>query len=354
MQSRKHFFSKGTNDSQSDEKCDLSKDQIPNDKMIRKKGEQYSAFENYFCRNQNISNEENSGHKRAGEPHNLFLRGEQQVYKECDFYDTTELHLLRMKEKNNVKTSFIETRSVDRIGEDWKNNILHSNDELYDDRRNMATRIKEKQNAHYGIPENYDFYKMISTNKTSNEKYGGRLEQNNFSINNRNFEQHETYIKNREDEHLFGNNLFYRENVGSIENNLDRVETYNGMCSDPSQTQQTNGSFQQKFWYQNMNNINNWQNISTDVFQTRGHVYRTIKLRDKKIVADENKGDNICGFCKTTITTLWRKAGHYVLCNACGLYYKAHGVKRPAFLLSNFIKRRKRKTRKVLGQWIDK
>ncbi|KAI5180785.1 hypothetical protein NEOKW01_1069 [Nematocida sp. AWRm80] len=32
-----------------------------------------------------------------------------------------------------------------------------------------------------------------------------------------------------------------------------------------------------------------------------------------------------CGFCKTQYTSLWRRIGDLVVCNACGLYYKLHG-----------------------------
>ncbi|ORY05638.1 GATA-domain-containing protein, partial [Basidiobolus meristosporus CBS 931.73] len=50
-----------------------------------------------------------------------------------------------------------------------------------------------------------------------------------------------------------------------------------------------------------------------------------------------------CANCSTNTTPLWRRdeAGS-TICNACGLYFKLHGVHRPVSMKRSVIKRRKR------------
>jgi hypothetical protein len=39
-------------------------------------------------------------------------------------------------------------------------------------------------------------------------------------------------------------------------------------------------------------------------------------------------GRTTCAHCQTTTTPLWRKINHVTTCNACGIYFKTHGIQR--------------------------
>lgn len=52
----------------------------------------------------------------------------------------------------------------------------------------------------------------------------------------------------------------------------------------------------------------------------------------------------VCSNCKTSNTSLWRRnTDGDPVCNACGLYFKLHGVPRPASMRKEHIQQRKRK-----------
>ena len=57
-----------------------------------------------------------------------------------------------------------------------------------------------------------------------------------------------------------------------------------------------------------------------------------------------------CTNCGTTTTTLWRRNNDgEPVCNACGLYYKLHGVNRPLAMRKDGIQTRKRKPKNPAG-----
>lgn len=59
----------------------------------------------------------------------------------------------------------------------------------------------------------------------------------------------------------------------------------------------------------------------------------------------------VCLHCNTKETSLWRRLDGKTVCNACGLYFKMHGVPRPISLKKSVIKKRKRLSkRKSTGQ----
>lgn len=49
-----------------------------------------------------------------------------------------------------------------------------------------------------------------------------------------------------------------------------------------------------------------------------------------------------CSHCKTKNTSLWRRQDGLVMCNACALYKRLHGIPRPLYLNSGEIKKRNR------------
>ncbi|KAI0693997.1 hypothetical protein C8T65DRAFT_833556 [Cerioporus squamosus] len=58
---------------------------------------------------------------------------------------------------------------------------------------------------------------------------------------------------------------------------------------------------------------------------------------------DGDSAPTVCTNCQTTITPLWRRDPEgQPLCNACGLFYKLHGVVRPLSLKTDVIKKRNR------------
>lgn len=59
-----------------------------------------------------------------------------------------------------------------------------------------------------------------------------------------------------------------------------------------------------------------------------------------------SKKNAYCDHCSTKVTSLWRKLNGSTVCNACGLYYKMHNVRRPIKYKNNSIKKRKRGTKK--------
>ncbi|XP_025829813.1 GATA-binding factor 6-B-like isoform X2 [Agrilus planipennis] len=65
----------------------------------------------------------------------------------------------------------------------------------------------------------------------------------------------------------------------------------------------------------------------------------------KKLPTNGNRRSGVsCANCRTSTTTLWRRNNQgEPVCNACGLYFKLHGVDRPLSMRKEGIQTRKRK-----------
>lgn len=57
-----------------------------------------------------------------------------------------------------------------------------------------------------------------------------------------------------------------------------------------------------------------------------------------------------CSHCTTDATSLWRRIDDKLMCNACALYYKLHGVQRPLHLNTGIVKRRNRVGNNVVSK----
>ncbi|KDR17122.1 GATA-binding factor A [Zootermopsis nevadensis] len=70
-----------------------------------------------------------------------------------------------------------------------------------------------------------------------------------------------------------------------------------------------------------------------------------VRSHTKKVNSTGNRRSGVtCANCNTNTTTLWRRNNNgEPVCNACGLYFKLHGVNRPLSMKKEGIQTRKRK-----------
>jgi len=72
----------------------------------------------------------------------------------------------------------------------------------------------------------------------------------------------------------------------------------------------------------------------------------SVEATNESTRTDDSSKDTaatLCSNCHTTNTPLWRRdAEGQPLCNACGLFFKLHGVNRPLSLKTDVIKKRNR------------
>ncbi|KAK3600554.1 hypothetical protein CHS0354_003491 [Potamilus streckersoni] len=71
-------------------------------------------------------------------------------------------------------------------------------------------------------------------------------------------------------------------------------------------------------------------------------------IKPQKRLSGSRRVGLACANCHTTTTTLWRRNSEgEPVCNACGLYYKLHGVNRPLAMKKDGIQTRKRKPKNL-------
>ncbi|KAK1350742.1 GATA zinc finger domain-containing protein [Hamiltosporidium tvaerminnensis] len=93
--------------------------------------------------------------------------------------------------------------------------------------------------------------------------------------------------------------------------------------------------------YSAMNNIANTSRQGSD-YSVQHRSFPQKMYYTPTDVSYQHGNIPICANCQTKETSLWRRLNGEVVCNACGLYFKMHGVRRPITLKTNFIKKRRR------------
>ncbi|RWS29328.1 GATA-binding factor 5-A-like protein [Leptotrombidium deliense] len=74
-------------------------------------------------------------------------------------------------------------------------------------------------------------------------------------------------------------------------------------------------------------------------------------IKPHKKIPNNRRAGLSCSNCHTTTTTLWRRNNQgEPVCNACGLYFKLHGVNRPLAMKKEGIQTRKRKPKNTASQ----
>ena len=90
--------------------------------------------------------------------------------------------------------------------------------------------------------------------------------------------------------------------------------------------------------------------IFSHKFSKISKIHFNLQIEDQKQQIDQQSGnmtkkvDMSCTNCGTMTTTIWRRnmKGEMV-CNACGLYYKLHGINRPVTMRRDTIHTRRRR-----------
>lgn len=94
-----------------------------------------------------------------------------------------------------------------------------------------------------------------------------------------------------------------------------------------------------------------WSNLYRSMSNTVNHNENLYENYEQEPVYANDKGhynsgynnnEPVCAHCSATETSLWRRLDGKTVCNACGLYFKMHGVKRPITLKKYSIKKRRR------------
>jgi len=212
-----------------------------------------------------------------------------------------------------------------------------------------------------GINENNDG--KIRRFNEDNEKYNSSqgdsfLQPNGKDEHNRRYDKDDPqYSINMQQDPYYPNNSFYQPN-SKDEYNMQYYSKENDNYSSVDSRYNIDAFYKKE----NMPQEQQYQNHSSSLSDGRcdlnpaaKHWDEIQKLMKRKKTekmyqrtsyqTPQPQQKNICAHCGTDKTSLWRRFEGLFVCNACGLYYKMHGVRRPIFLKSDNIRRRKRNPR---------
>jgi hypothetical protein len=133
-------------------------------------------------------------------------------------------------------------------------------------------------------------------------------------------------------------NLPTSSNSMIIDNNAESGSVKSGSSQNNNSTSSNVTS--------NNNSSTTSKSISKDG-KTKGIIIgpngKPVKRRLNSKKTNNEQGNIVCSNCGTTKTPLWRRnANGESLCNACGLFYKLHGVVRPISMKTDIIRKRNR------------
>lgn len=197
--------------------------------------------------------------------------------------------------------------------------------------------------------------------------------QENYKHNIAAMDSHDYYMPYQKDSTTF-HDLENRNNTGTNASYMDYRDESNNYthqhCSqDIYSTHRSPSRYSNKFepshgssvtrqelssrrQYRNPENYKSTENGFESIIKLRkdkGH--DSLELNNRKSFTSRKKSKNqlnlnACNVCRTEETTLWRRINGKKVCNACGLYFKMHGITRPKYLNKRKMVKRPRRNAK--------
>ncbi|RVD92116.1 iron-sensing transcription factor Fep1 [Tubulinosema ratisbonensis] len=152
---------------------------------------------------------------------------------------------------------------------------------------------------------------------------GSNFDSDRFIMKNNFYNQRIDPIYSEPDQ-FFSRNLRV-SGFKNQKNGLREFEYYNNIPELNNQLYQPHINYYNEDYFL-WKNYSNHEIYSSFFTNTPYHSEKRVGRRGNK---RKNRENMFCEHCMAKETPLWRHLGNLNVCNACWLYYKAHGVKRP-------------------------